>query len=55
MNISELIEKLEAIKEEHGDVNVAVWQYAGGDDEVCDVSPRYDKSVEQVVLDTTYQ
>lgn len=56
MTIDQLIEALNKIKAERGgDVEVAVYQYAGGDDKLCDVSPRYDDSEGQVLLDTTYQ
>jgi len=56
MTIDQLIAELNAIKSERGgDVDVAVYQYAGGDDVLCDVLPRYDEECGQVVLETTYQ
>lgn len=44
MKISELIERLEEIKKEHGDVNVVVVQYRddGGDYWGCDEDLRFE-------------
>ena len=53
MTIDELISALAALKEKHGgDVDVTVWQYGGGLDDLCSVEPRYDAGTGTVVLDT---
>jgi hypothetical protein len=43
MTITEMIAKLEALKAEHGDLEVGVWQYAGGDDRLYHVMPEVDE------------
>lgn len=53
MTIDQLIEALEAIKTKHGDVDVTVWQYGGGLDDLCNVTPVFDSEYGLVVLDTT--
>lgn len=35
MTIGQLIVALEALKEKHGDVDVTVFQYGGGLDDLC--------------------
>ena len=52
MTIDELISALAALKENHGDVDVTVWQYGGGLDNLCSVAPRHDTETGTVVLDT---
>ena len=52
MIISELIDELQAIKDTHGDVEVTIWMYAGGNDELHDVSPVYDDELARVLLQT---
>jgi len=55
MTIDQLIAALEVLKETHGgDLDVNVWQYGGGLDDLCDVTPVFDPSVGSIVLDTTY-
>jgi len=39
------------LKEEHGDVEVGAWHYAGGDDYLYYVSPRIDKETGFVVVE----
>lgn len=53
MTISEMIEALSALKDKHGDVDVTVWQYGGGLEDLCNVIPRYDVDTLTVVLDTS--
>lgn len=53
MTLLELAAKLELMYAEHGDVDVTVWEYAGGDDALCDVYPYFDEQYEIVVLHTT--
>mgnify|MGYP003507944736 CR=1 FL=1 len=52
MTIDQMIVALEALKERHGDVDVTVWQYGGGLDDLCTVAPRHDAETGTVVLDT---
>ena len=53
MTVDELIAALTALKAAHGgDVDVTVWQYGGGLDDLCAVSPRHDAETGTVVLDT---
>jgi hypothetical protein len=54
MNISETIKALEGLKAKHGDVEVTIWQYAGGTDNLCNISPVFDEEMKCVILDTTY-
>lgn len=55
MSIDQLIAALESLKATHGgDVDVTVWEYAGGDDALCDVRPVFDADHAVVVLETTY-
>lgn len=54
MTIDELIAELKTLKETHGgETEVAVWQYGGGMDDLCDVRPVFDPAYERVVLETT--
>lgn len=39
MKISQLIESLGELWDEHGDLDVAVWQYGGGLEDLCNVKP----------------
>ena len=52
MIISELIDELQAIKDTHGDVEVVIWTYAGGNDELHDVKPLYSEEYGRIVLQT---
>lgn len=53
MTIDKLISALAALKEKHGgDIDVTVWKYGGGLDDLCSVSPAYDPETGTVVLDT---
>ena len=55
MNIDKLIERLEVLKQAHGgDVEVNVWAYAGGNDELCDVTPGFDPELKRVVLERSF-
>lgn len=55
MTIDELIFELEALKKEiGGEVDVTVWQYAGGNDVLCDVRPVFDNNYGRVILETTW-
>jgi hypothetical protein len=51
MAIDKLINVLEALKKEHGNIDVTVWQYGGGLDDLCDVMPVFDAEYGLVVLD----
>lgn len=51
MTITEMIAKLEALKEEHGDLEVGVWQYAGGDDRMYGVLPVLDEERKVLVIE----
>ena len=54
MTIDQLIAALQALKETHGgDVDVTVWQYGGGMDDLCDVLPVFDADAGTVVFETT--
>ena len=54
MTIVELIKALEELKEKHGgDVDVTVFQYGGGLDDLCDVQPVFEEEYGLVVFDTT--
>lgn len=53
MTITQLIAALEALKEKHGDIDVTVWQYGGGLDDLCDVEPKFSDDTGTVVLETT--
>ena len=53
MTIDQLIESLIALKSVHGGhVDVTVWQYGGGMDDLCNVKPEFDKELGMVVLET---
>lgn len=54
MIISELIDELQAIKDTHGDVEVTIWTYTGGNDELHDVKPVYDVKLARIVLQTCW-
>jgi hypothetical protein len=56
MTIDQLIAALAELKEAHGgDVDVTVWQYGGGLDDLCDVTPVFDSTdTGTVVLETKY-
>ena len=52
MNLNQTIEALLALKAKHGcDVDVTVWQYGGGLDDLCDVVPLYEQETQTVVLE----
>jgi hypothetical protein len=52
VNVDQAIELLQALKTQHGgEIDVTVWQYAGGNDELCDVEPRYDAETQTVVIE----
>ncbi len=54
MTIDQMIAALNALKEQHGgDVDVTVWQYGGGLDDLCDVTPVFDEECGTVVFETT--
>ena len=53
MTIDQMIVALEALKERHGDVDVTVWQYGGGLDDLCGVTPIFDAEQGLIVLETT--
>lgn len=53
MTITELVKALEALKDEHGDIDVTVFQYGGGLDDLCDVRPAFDEEYGYVVFETT--
>lgn len=51
--IDQTIAALQALKEQHGgDIDVTVWQYGGGDDDLCDVTPVFNEEIGMVVLET---
>lgn len=56
MTIDQMISALNALKEQHsGDIDVTVWQYGGGLDDLCDVTPVFDGKLGfgMVVFETT--
>lgn len=54
MNLNQMIEALQALKADRGgDVDVTVWQYGGGMDDLCNVTPIFDAETQTVVLDAT--
>lgn len=54
MTIDQMIAALNALKEQHGgDVDVTVWQYGGGLDDLCDVDPVFYEDVGMVIFETT--
>jgi hypothetical protein len=54
MKIDQLISALHALKEAHGgEVDVTVWQYGGGLDDLCDVLPVFNAETGTVVFETT--
>lgn len=54
MTIDEFIAALESLREAHGgDVDVTVWQYGGGLDDLCNAVPVFDPELGLVVLETT--
>jgi hypothetical protein len=53
MTIDQVITALEALKKEHGNIDVTVWQYGGGLDDLCDVMPVFDAEYRMIVLETT--
>lgn len=54
MNIDQMIEALNALKEKHGgEVNATVWLYGGGLDDLCEVVPVFDEELGMVVFETT--
>lgn len=56
MTISELIKELEAKREQHGDVEVVVYGYNGGDDVPMDIAGASYRDYDRcVVLDKEYR
>lgn len=53
MRIDLLIAALQAEQARRGLVDVTVWQYGGGRDDLCSVAPVYDEQLDVVVLETT--
>ena len=54
MTLDEMIASLLALKEKHGgDVDVTMWQYGGGLDDLCNVEPIFDAETRTVVIDET--
>jgi hypothetical protein len=54
MTIDELIAELGLLKKEHGgEVDVTVWQYGGGLDDLHDVRPVFDNDYGRVILETS--
>ena len=52
--IDQTIASLQELKDRHGgDVDVTVWQYGGGDDDLCNVTPVFDEEIGMVVFKTT--
>lgn len=55
MTIDELILNLETLKEVHGgEVDVTMWQYAGGNEDLYNVLPVFDPEIQRVVLEAVY-
>lgn len=50
MNISQTIEALEKIKEQHGDLEVSCWFYSDGYDELYTVFPSYNIMLDCVMV-----
>lgn len=54
MTLNETIAALLVLKEKYGgDVDVTVWQYGGGLDDLCNAEPIFDTETQTVVLDVT--
>jgi hypothetical protein len=54
MILNEVIDALKALKEAHGgDVDVTMWQYGGGLDDLCNVRPIFDPETRTVLMDAT--
>lgn len=52
--IDQTIAALHVLKERHGgNVDVTVWQYGGGADDLCNVTPVFNEEIGMVVLETT--
>lgn len=52
MKLHEMITALEALKaEQGGDVDVTVWVYGGGLDDLCNATPTFDAETQTVVID----
>lgn len=52
--IDQAISGLQALKEQHGgSVDIAVWQYGGGMDDLCNATPVFDVEIGMVVFAAT--
>lgn len=55
MTIDKLIDALNTLKAQHGgDMEVTVWEYAGGDEELRSVTPGFNSEHGLIVLETSY-
>jgi hypothetical protein len=50
MKISEMITELEFLKGKHGDIDVTMWQYNGGGEELCNIDPFFSDKLLTVIL-----
>lgn len=54
MNLDEMISALNELKEKHGgDVDVTMWEYGGGMDDLRDVNPVFSTGTHTVVIEST--
>ena len=52
MELRRLIEMLESLAAEHGDsIDVTLWQYSGGMDDLMNALPAYDKETQTLVIE----
>lgn len=52
MTITEMIAALQALQTTHGgDVDVTLWMYSGGNDDLMDARPAFDPETGTVVID----
>lgn len=54
MTLNDFIAALQVLRDKHGcNVDVTVWQYGGGLDDLCNADPIFDTETQTVVLDVT--
>jgi len=52
--LDQIIASLQVLKDQHGgDLDAAVWQYGGGANDLCNVTPVFDAELGMVVFETT--
>lgn len=50
MNITELIQQLEDLIKKHGNLEVIIYQYTGGDHEVFEAVSEYDEEPDAIII-----